>query len=109
MNIPFDENNNILMFTNKLKTKKKGKPFTERAGDWICSSCKNLNFAFRVVCNRCHLSKSESEKVINDKEKEILDTNSSKDTFYKYKNDDDTNVNNSMINLNEGNVNKNLK
>ena len=23
MNIPFDENNNILMFTNKLKTKKK--------------------------------------------------------------------------------------
>jgi hypothetical protein len=44
--------------------KKKSRPFTERAGDWICSNCKNLNFAFRVVCNRCHLSKSESEKII---------------------------------------------
>ena len=110
LNIPFDDNNNLLIYNNKnIKQKKKGKPFTERAGDWICSNCKNLNFAFRVVCNRCHLSKSESEKVINDKEKDNLDSNSPKDSFYKYKNEDDSSVNNSMINLNEGNVNKNLK
>lgn len=24
-----------------------------RAGDWICLGCKNLNFSFREVCNRC--------------------------------------------------------
>ena len=110
LNIPFDDNNNLLIYNNKnIKQKKKGRPFTERAGDWICSNCKNLNFAFRVVCNRCHLSKSESEKVINDKEKDNLDSNSPKDSFYKYKNEDDSSVNNSMINLNEGNVNTNLK
>jgi CHAT domain-containing protein len=41
---------------NKLY-KRKQKPFTEREGDWICNSCKNLNFAFRVECNRCKLPK----------------------------------------------------
>ena len=41
---------------------KKRKPFMEREGDWVCKKCKNLNFAFRTMCNRCHLQKSESEK-----------------------------------------------
>lgn len=41
---------------------KKKKPFVERVGDWTCFKCKNLNFSFRVVCNRCQLSKKESEK-----------------------------------------------
>lgn len=36
---------------------------TERAGDWVCVKCKNSNFSFRVVCNRCQLSKAESEKL----------------------------------------------
>lgn len=35
----------------------------ERAGDWVCVKCKNNNFSFRVVCNRCQLSKTESEKL----------------------------------------------
>jgi len=35
--------------------------FVERQGDWICTRCKNLNFSFRIVCNRCKISKSESE------------------------------------------------
>ena len=43
---------------------KKTKPFIGRNGDWVCGICRNLNFAFRVMCNRCHLSKSESEKII---------------------------------------------
>ena len=33
------------------------KPYTERNGDWICLECKNLNFAFRDECNRCHTPK----------------------------------------------------
>ena len=58
--------------------KKRMRPFTERTGDWFCSGCKNLNFAFRVICNRCHLSKAESEKNI---EKD-LKNNESKDSNF---------------------------
>ena len=43
--------------------RKKHKQFTERPGDWVCAKCKNLNFAFRLTCNRCHLQKAESEKI----------------------------------------------
>ena len=32
-----------------------------RIGDWICFSCKNLNFAFRDICNRCKISRKESD------------------------------------------------
>ena len=41
----------------------KKKPFIERAGDWNCFKCKNLNFSFRVTCNRCQMTKKESEKL----------------------------------------------
>ena len=36
---------------------KKKKPLIERKGDWQCPLCHNLNFAFRVSCNRCKLPK----------------------------------------------------
>ena len=42
------------------KVKKKG--FIERKGDWHCSKCKNINFAFRKECNKCKITKEESEK-----------------------------------------------
>ena len=29
---------------------------------WVCNNCKNLNFAFRTECNRCHLAKGSNEK-----------------------------------------------
>lgn len=45
----------------KSETKKIKKPFIEREGDWVCHQCKNLNFSFRVFCNRCQLSKDENE------------------------------------------------
>jgi len=47
------------MEENKNDNKKSH--FVERQGDWICTRCKNLNFSFRIVCNRCKISKSESE------------------------------------------------
>jgi hypothetical protein len=43
----------------------KKKPFQERVGDWVCIKCKNLNFSFRVICNRCQLPKIESEKMFD--------------------------------------------
>ena len=30
--------------------------------DWICYNCKNVNYAFRLVCNRCQFSKEDSIK-----------------------------------------------
>ena len=43
---------------NELKSgEKKKKPLVERKGDWQCPLCHNLNFAFRVSCNRCKLPK----------------------------------------------------
>ena len=37
---------------NSQLNSKKGKK-----SDWICSKCKNLNYSFRKVCNRCHANK----------------------------------------------------
>ena len=39
------------------KPKNEKKPFDKRKGDWLCPECHNLNFAFRVVCNRCQIPK----------------------------------------------------
>ena len=38
-------------------SKNEKKPFDKRKGDWLCPECHNLNFAFRVVCNRCQIPK----------------------------------------------------
>ena len=43
---------------------KKKKNFEIREGDWNCFDCHNLNFSFRTVCNRCQLSKDESEDML---------------------------------------------
>ena len=46
---------------DKKKNKKK-QEFVEREGDWSCYRCKNINFSFREICNKCQFSKEESEK-----------------------------------------------
>ena len=47
--------NNIKKNSGTTKTVKK--PLDKRKGDWQCPKCNNLNFAFRVICNRCQLQK----------------------------------------------------
>lgn len=37
-----------------LNEKRKNK---EKKGDWMCQNCKNLNFGFRKVCNRCQITR----------------------------------------------------
>ena len=48
---------------NTAVQEKKKRQFTERQGDWVCMKCKNLNFSFRVVCNRCQLPQKDSEEL----------------------------------------------
>jgi hypothetical protein len=57
---------------NSIDSKKKKKPFVERVGDWVCIQCKNLNFSFRVVCNRCQLTKEESENLFDQYMKNLM-------------------------------------
>lgn len=52
---------------NKFQVRKM-RPFTERTGDWICKNCKNLNFAFRIECNRCKLPKKDLMESLNTKD-----------------------------------------
>lgn len=51
--------NNFVQFEICFKTKKK--KYVERKGDWKCSKCKNINFAFREKCNKCKMAKEESD------------------------------------------------
>ena len=48
-------------------TRNKKNIFSRRPNDWICSKCYNLNFGFRVFCNRCSAPKgqSNSNNIIN--------------------------------------------
>ena len=52
----------------KLKSqnqiKNKNQKIKERRGDWICAKCGNLNFSFRLVCNRCQLVKTQSDFIL---------------------------------------------
>ena len=71
---PFNNSNSFISHDENKKNKGK---FIERQGDWICERCKNLNFSFRVVCNRCKISKNESlifmeENELNNKQNQMF-------------------------------------
>ena len=58
-----NRNNDTKFIPNSSKNEKK--PFDKRKGDWLCPDCHNLNFAFRIVCNRCQLPKPTNWNKIN--------------------------------------------
>lgn len=53
----YDINRNLSNKSIPNNQKNDKKPFDKRKGDWLCPECRNLNFAFRIVCNRCQIPK----------------------------------------------------
>ena len=52
-----------LKLQNQIKNQKNinSNKIKERKGDWICAKCGNLNFSFRLICNRCQLDKKQND------------------------------------------------
>ena len=77
--IPVNKVNKFNKFMQfELTTTKTKKKFVERKGDWKCSKCKNINFSFRSQCNKCKISKEESDKYLIK-----LDENNLNDSVFK--------------------------
>ena len=55
--VKFDINKKLSYKSIPITNKNEKKPFDKKKGDWSCPECHNLNFAFRVICNRCKLPK----------------------------------------------------
>ena len=60
------KNNNSNNKPNHNNSKNDKKPFDKRKGDWLCPECHNLNFAFRIICNRCQLPKPSNSITSNE-------------------------------------------
>lgn len=61
----FDDNVDPLIMPSMPNKEGKTKlPLEIRAGDWICNYCNNLNFSFRVKCNRCGLLRKSTSHII---------------------------------------------
>lgn len=56
-NIQLKEKNKSKDAKNNKKNKNNNNNINAKPGDWFCSKCNNLNFAFRTICNRCHNQK----------------------------------------------------
>ena len=50
----FEDNVDSIIMLSKVSEEEKTKlPLEIRTGNLICLYCNNLNFAFRIKCNRC--------------------------------------------------------
>ena len=90
-----NQNNNNNTKNNKQKYKPNQKKNNIRNDDWICKNCQNINFSFRLVCNRCKKDKKDVEDL--DSKKEI-------EKYKKYFNDKSI----QKFKKNEINKNKNI-
>ena len=48
---------NLSIFSVSVPFVEAKKKLPRRDGDWFCTSCRNLNFSFRLTCNKCKESK----------------------------------------------------
>ena len=62
-----DDAEPIIMMTMPNIEEKTKLPLEIRVGDWICLYCNNLNFSFRIKCNRCGLLIKSSAHLLNKK------------------------------------------
>lgn len=60
----FHAKNTTLRDSNEKKKGKK-KSNQPREGDWICKECQNLNFSFRLACNKCSYEKQHNDNGTN--------------------------------------------
>ena len=59
-----NEQNLFSKNTKKSKKSKKSnnqKHKEKRPLDWICNRCNNLNYSFRIFCNKCNLPRNENQ------------------------------------------------
>lgn len=102
-----DNNNSIQQNLDSLKKQKK--PFVERPGDWVCIKCKNLNFSFRAVCNRCQLTKGDSDKLFDQYMKNLMSYVKINEVYQTQVNKDMNNIDLTAFNNNFNFNNDNLQ
>ena len=93
---------------NSNPEEKKKKPLIERKGDWLCPKCRNLNFAFRLICNRCQLAKSEAENMLSFQQNISINNNLMGRGFGYNQQQNHQNNNNNVFNYQNMNIYNNL-
>ena len=91
--------NNIQNNINIPNDKKEKKSFVKKSGDWMCPNCSNINFSFRIKCNRCKVSKQQAF-LISQQKKMMNNINQMKLV-------NNNNMNNNLNNENFINMNNN--
>ena len=54
---------NFIENKNRFNNKKNKNILRGQKKDWICPFCKNLNYSFRIICNRCKIPKTNMSKL----------------------------------------------
>jgi hypothetical protein len=81
-------NNKTTINNNNNSNNNNKKNFQIREGDWNCFNCNNLNFSFRIKCNRCGMLKINSMKKFNKlnfQQNTILNNNNNFNKYFYYK------------------------
>ena len=60
----FFDNMYPMKYSHSYSPKNKKRNNVKRKKKHFCFNCDNLNFGFRTNCNRCQLTKTENQKII---------------------------------------------